>query len=76
MDDYLQRVRDMFVNAETFTQTKNYYFEKHVCGEGETKTEMNTIITDDITHKTLRVGFCADCRTMFYTECKRERSLL
>jgi hypothetical protein len=76
MNEFLEEVKNIFTATEGFCETKNYYFEKHECGGETHKTELNIIITHDITHQTVRAGFCPVCRKVFYTEAKRERNLL
>ncbi len=66
--DLLQEIKDVFKNVEKFQESKNYYFEKHICEEtGENKKVLlDFTLANETTDKILRFGYCEGCKTLFY----------
>ena len=54
--------------AEDFLETKNYYYEYHLCkatGKKE-KVQLDFILSNELTDKILKFGFCKECNLCIY----------
>ncbi len=63
--DLLSIVKEL-ENSENFVETKNYYFENHLCGNENKKVELEYTISNDKSDEIVRFGFCKDCNKCFY----------
>ena len=66
--DLLKEITDIFGDVQNFTETKNYYFEKHNCektGEDK-KILLDFTVGNETTDRIVRFGYCAKCKTLFY----------
>ncbi|MCD7905634.1 MAG: hypothetical protein LUC97_06975 [Clostridiales bacterium] len=54
--------------SEDFEESKNYYFQRHICkADGkERKVNLDFCLENDITDKALRFGICPGCGKVFY----------
>ncbi len=64
----LENLKSMFENAEEFVQSKNFYFENHICKKsGETKrVNLDLKLSKDNDDKIVKFGMCQECKTLFY----------
>lgn len=49
-----------------YKQTKNYYFENHICNGRSSKVNLDYTLSYFKTDKILRFGICSKCRICFY----------
>lgn len=66
--DLLKEITDIFGDVQNFTETKNYYFEKHNCektGEDK-KILLDFTVGNETTDRIVRFGYCTKCKTLFY----------
>lgn len=54
--------------CEEYEETKNYYFERHLCPKDgkEKKIMLNYTFSGDITDRIIRLGRCEKCGRVFY----------
>ncbi len=53
--------------AKEFKSSSNYYFENHICKDGNNKKiRMDNELSNDITDEILRFGVCRGCGVCFY----------
>ncbi len=53
--------------AREFESSKNYYFEKHVCKNGEEiKVMLDLTLSNDNDEDILRIGLCPKCGKLYY----------
>jgi len=66
--DLLKKVSSIFAEVKNYSETKNYYFERHNCSDcGENiKVMLDFTLANENTDKILRFGFCDKCGTLFY----------
>lgn len=66
--DLLEDLKKIVKSAEDFKETKNYYYESHVCKKtGETKkVYLDYTLSHETTDKILRFGQCSECNMFFY----------
>lgn len=67
--EILQKLREIFMEASQYVESKNYYFETHNCTQDENrkvKVRMDYEIKDDRTEDIIRIGICPVCKTAFY----------
>lgn len=66
--ELLENLKDIFNTASSFEQTKNYYFENHICHKtgDNIKINLNYKISSDDNDKIMKFGICNDCKKVFY----------
>ncbi len=66
--DLLKEVSDIFGDVKNFKECKNYYFEKHNCGENgdNKKILLDFTVANEMTDKIVRFGYCRECKTLFF----------
>ncbi len=74
--DLLQVLKDAG-RSEDFEESKNYYFQKHICAADgrERKVNLDFSLEDDISDKALRFGRCPQCGKVFYHRTYRESKI-
>lgn len=66
--DYLALLKGFGADVENYKETKNYYYENHICqatGDNK-KVNLDYILSNELTDKVLRFGVCNSCKTCFY----------
>ncbi len=65
----LFKVIEILKSAENFEKSNNFYFQKHICLNGEEiKTNFNYKIKNDKTDEVSMFGYCEKCNTVFYNK--------
>lgn len=50
-----------------FSESANYYYEKHICTDGnEKKVMLDYILSSELADDIIRFGSCPDCGRVFY----------
>lgn len=63
----LSAVQKQLNAASDFIETKNFYFEKHQCGDNEEiSVKMDYKLKDDISGDIVKFGFCPHCGICYY----------
>ena len=54
--------------SKDFVESKNYYFQKHLCNSENTevKVMLDYTLSSDLSDKILRFGICPHCGKCFY----------
>lgn len=64
--ELIEVLKDIGAKNE-FVKSGNYYYERHICSDGEEKkVMMDYTLSSDTTDKILRFGVCEDCGRVFY----------
>lgn len=63
--DLLSVLKEASASKE-FIESKNYYFQTHMCGSEEVKVMLDYTLSSDISDKILRFGVCPCCGKCFY----------
>lgn len=66
----LEQFKVIFSDGIAFENTKNFYFEHHICeksGNNE-KVDLKFKIAYDGTDKIIKLGMCEKCKKVFYNK--------
>lgn len=63
--DLLSKLKEVSASSE-FTETKNYYFETHLCNGNNVKVMLDYTLSNDRDDSILRFGICPECGRCFY----------
>lgn len=65
---YFFDVIEELKKCENFSESKNYYFQQHICEDSgqNIKIELKHKLTDESTKDIYLFGICDKCRTCFY----------
>ncbi len=68
--EQLSQIKQILLQAESFENSKNYYFENHFCQrQGENvKVKLQYTLKTDNSDKIVKFGHCEHCNTVFYHE--------
>ena len=66
--DLLYNLKDIMLNATNFYESKNYYFENHICEKtgNNIKINLDFKLSNENTDKIMKFGQCKECNTIFY----------
>ncbi|MCD8089492.1 MAG: hypothetical protein LUD81_02530 [Clostridiales bacterium] len=61
--------------SSDFEESKNYYFQRHICAAdgAERKVNLDYTLEGDMTDKAVRFGICPECGKVFYNRHYREK---
>lgn len=63
--DLLSKIKEA-AQASDFVETKNYYFQTHLCNNDEVKVMLDYTLSNDKDDSILRLGICPHCGKCFY----------
>ncbi len=63
--DLLSKLKEV-ANASEFIESKNYYFQTHLCGNDNVKVMFDYTLSNDKDDRILRFGICPNCGRCFY----------
>lgn len=63
--DLLSKIKEA-AQASDFVETKNYYFQTHLCNNDEVKVMLDYTLSNDKDDSILRFGICPQCGKCFY----------
>lgn len=66
--DLLEILRNTGKECKDFKESKNYFYEYHICPQNgnNTKVEFIYILADEQKEERLRFGVCKACNTCYY----------
>lgn len=63
--DLLSKLKEIS-KVSDFEETKNYYFQTHLCNNKEVKVMLDYTLSNDTDDNILRFGICPHCGKCFY----------
>lgn len=63
--DLLSKLKEVSQTSD-FAETKNYYFQTHLCNNEEVKVMLDYTLSNDKDDSILRFGICPRCGKCFY----------
>ena len=66
--ELLDNLKDIILNGTGFYESKNYYFEHHICEKtgNNIKVNLDFKLSNDNTDKVVKFGICKQCQKVFY----------
>lgn len=65
----LFKIVEILKSAEKFEKSNNFYFQNHICEDGEnTKINFDYSIRNQINDEIAVFGYCEKCKTIFHNK--------
>ena len=73
----LEDIKQLLQNGEKTIQTKNFFFERHLCGvkKEQVKVDLRYTVRNNDSQDIVNFGICSACQTIFYHEAHSDQSL-